>query len=825
MKLFRMILSIFLIVALLNTMVYAEMGTEDGVSLSDESNKGTEETIVSTYNIEDSFAEDTVLLVLKKAYSKDGKEYTAEDFGIECTEIKDITPFANGTIRQQIELIQETFETSTMDWNLNTQIDTMVQQKLLELEEELKLVNVEEHRRILKITLKNPGKENVLAAIGVLEKLPFVRSASPDLYCLPCAVETNDPYFENQWALDSIHLPECWEITTGYNKVKVGVIDTGIEFTHPEFENAIVDSKERDFYLQVTTDDYYGHGTKVSGVIGAATNNEIGIAAVNHNVELVPLKVAGSDGICLTSAIVNAIDYAESNNILVLNFSAGSYDPLPAIYDALSGYNGLFVCSAGNYMDHDNDSTTPVVSVDTDQITHYPSCYDLDRVISVGAYDQNNKWKYNWGKTSVDLAAPGYQIYTTSQTSYIYASGTSLAAPYVTAVASLIMSLPNNNFTPEQVKEFILDGTDPVSGFEDKCAAGGKLNAYRAVRNALEMGDSTTIAGDFDGDGVDELAAFYGRDVLTTLVYWQNLGNCFDIQQGNVACRMLEFRLDRIVGQVAAGDFDGDGVDEIGALYDYGDSVGLFVLDRQATGNFICRYVGRTGLFNDQALKNRVTAGDIDGDGIDEMLGLYNYSGVMGLWYFRQNMDMTFSYGLIGKTASLDPDCIDNRVAAGDFDGDGIDEVGILYDHKENYTEMMVLEKLGNGGFSYYTVGRTGEFTYEHIKGLVSAGDYDGDGIDEMMALYGYDLNGDTSDAWMRIWMFKRMSTGTLQLSYSPAYTQFYNPWIAGTMVTGKFDSATGRDKMAGIYQYPVGAKVWAFGYPAVNTWSCVPLA
>lgn len=828
MKYLRMLLSFLLIITLFVSAVSAEEIFEDNQSTSIESGLVQDEKIISNYSIEDDFVDDTVLLVLKKEYSKDGKDYIAEDLGIECVEIQDLAPFANETIRQQIELIQETFETRTTDWDLNAQIDAMVQQELLELEEKLKLVNVEEHRRILKITLKNPGKEYVLAAIKALEKLPFVYSASPNLYCSPCAVETNDYYFDSQWALESICLPECWEITTGYNKVKVGIIDSGLSLIHPDFEDVVEDSKERDFYLQVTTDDYNGHGTMVSGIIGATTNNEIGIAGVNQNVELIPLKAGGSDGDLLVSAIVNAIDYAQKNNITILNYSAGSYKPLPAIYAKLLEYEGLFICSAGNGWDHDNNPDTPVIIVDTDQKLHYPSCYEvteeLDNIISVGAYDRYNNWQYNWGKTTIDLAAPGYGVYTTTLNGYSEKNGTSLAAPYVTAVASLIMSLPNNNFTPAQVKSFILNGTDPVSGFEDKCVTGGKLNAYRAVRNALEMGNSTTVAGDFDGDGVDELAAFYGHDLLTWLVYWENMGNQFDIQQGIVARKLLEFDMDRIVGQVASGDFDGDGVDEIGVLYDYSDSAGLYIFERQTTGEFTYRYVGRTGLFNNQALKNRVTAGDIDGDGIDEMLGLYNYSGEMGLWYFRQNSDMAFSYGLIGKTATLDPDCIDNRVAAGDFDGDGVDEVGILYDHKENYTEMMVLERLSDGSFSYYSVGRTGEFAYEHIKGLVSAGDYDGDGIDEMMALYGYNLTGSTSDAWMRIFLFERSATGGFQSSYSPAYTQFYNPLIAGTMATGKFNSATGRDTMAGIYQYPIGAKVWAFGYPATNTWSCNPL-
>ena len=692
----------------------------------------------------------------------------------------------------------------------------IIDDQIEELNEKLKLVNVANYRRILKLELKEPGKENVLKTIRIIEKLPFVLAASPSTLDYPNSIQTNDTYFSEQWALTNIRMTEGWEFTTGNSSIKVGIIDSGIKHSHPEFINRVRNLPEDDIYGGTSTVDLHGHGTKVAGIIGASVNNGSGIAGACHNMTIIPLRVAGVDGTSTKQAAIDAIAYATTNDIPILNYSRGSYDYNLAFESAISQYNGLFICSAGN----ENYNT------DLSGYVHYPSSYSSNNIISVGAHDRSNGWRYNYGKTTVDLAAPGYSVYTTTLEGYDERSGTSYAAPYVTGVAALIMSLPGGeDFTPVQIKNFILNGTEPVAGFEDKCVTGGKLNAYLAIRNAIDNGKNPVVAGDFDGDGVDELAGFYGRNNYTALIYWENLGNKFDIQAGTVACVLPDFAVSRISGQIAAGDFNGDGVDEIGALYDYDTYLGLWTFTRQSNGKFIQKKIGDTGAFNDEGIRNRVTCGDLDADGKDEMLALYYYShsGNMGLWYFRPTATDTLELARAGLIYGLVPDCVDNRIAAGDFDGDGADEYGILYDHTTNYTEMILLDRASDGTFSHYTVGQTGTYNYEYTKGLISAGDYDGDGVDEMMTLYGYDLDV-PHKALMKIWIFERLADGTMNLPRSDFYPTFYNPNIAYTMVTGKFSSATSRDTMAGIYDYGPYSKVWAFGYPAENTWTCTAL-
>jgi len=281
----------------------------------------------------------------------------------------------------------------------------------------------------------------------------------------------------------------------------VGVIDSGIDGTHPDLQNQINYQLSREFldndvintYQSLSeVDDCLGHGTMVAGII-AAQSNSMGIKGVAPQyVELISLKVVyedenGNERRPLYG-IANAIEYAASISIPILNISMSTQET-PKLIQAVNNYTGLMVCSAGN--DNKNNDTNE----------HYPSNYTHNNIIVVGATKDNDTKleSSNYGATSVDLFAPGHDIlscYPTDLCSsgfcnspyphhaylYHYDQGTSFAAPYVTGVAALVLAqFPN--FTAEQIKAHIMRGVDPVSSLSNLCVTGGRLNAYEAVQH------------------------------------------------------------------------------------------------------------------------------------------------------------------------------------------------------------------------------------------------------------------------------------------------------------------------------------------------------
>lgn len=329
--------------------------------------------------------------------------------------------------------------------------------------EDNSLTNASSYRAILKLTLKEKGKSNVLKAVKKLEKHASVISAEPNYLVAPeedlsstvedddftnngtidaPEVTPNDTHWASQYALTKLNAAAAWGMTTGSRSVKVGIIDSGIA-NHPDLNANLVAGW--DFYNKnsITNDvTNYPHGTHIAGIIGAVGNNATGISGINWNVSLVPLQVVitdgtSNDGLFDGAAIISAIDYARTNNIPIINCSFGSLRSYFAYETVMRNYSGLIVCSAGNGKDHDNNKNTPDIPVDTDLESHDPSCTPLDNILSVASTNQNDALAStsNYGATSVDLAAPGVSIYSTIPGgSYGYMSGTSMAAPQVAGV-------------------------------------------------------------------------------------------------------------------------------------------------------------------------------------------------------------------------------------------------------------------------------------------------------------------------------------------------------------------------------------------------------
>lgn len=354
------------------------------ISFNGVSNENITKALNYSHDINSSFADNRILVHLNKDASFSSKEYTKNDFSeIGCVEVTDLTSAATECVIKNIEN---------------------------------DLVNIDKYRRILSVKLNKNSKENVLEMVDKLMERSDVYYASPDYKMSTCSTYSNDTYASTQWALDNVNLPEAWDYNTGSSDVLVGIIDSGIDCTHPDLASKIETEYCMSFddglpYEESFPYDVTGHGTHVAGIIGAVSNNNMGITGSNWNVGLVSLRVVNDEGESNTSNIVSAINYAQQEGIKILNLSMGfeSQGNGPTnLFNMIDSYSGLIVCAAGND-GNDNDGTTKV----------YPASYDLDNVLSVGAINSNNQrsiWEVgssNYGLSSVDIYAPGSNILST----------------------------------------------------------------------------------------------------------------------------------------------------------------------------------------------------------------------------------------------------------------------------------------------------------------------------------------------------------------------------------------------------------------------------
>lgn len=344
--------------------------------------------------------------------------------------------------------------------------------------------------------------------------------AEPD-YIESAQTLPNDPSFPVQWGLNNLgqdgwkpdadmDLPEAWNITTGSSDVIVGVIDSGIDFNHPDLapniwtnpgeipnngidddHNGFVDDVHGWDFVHNTNnpfDDRY-HGTVVSGVIGAKGNNQTGIAGVCWNVSIVPIKFLDNTGNGADSDAIDAIYYATRLGVNLTNNSWGGGDYIQPMKEAIddAGKHGiLFVAAAGNSIA--NSDVNPI----------FPAAYDCENIISVAATDENDNlvWFSNYGPKTVDVGAPGIDIYTTYlDNQYRYYLGTSLAAPQVSGVCALIKSkFPG--LTGSQLKNILLKSVDVLPALQGLCVSNGRVNAFNALQLAAKSYFlSGTLAG------------------------------------------------------------------------------------------------------------------------------------------------------------------------------------------------------------------------------------------------------------------------------------------------------------------------------------------
>lgn len=364
------------------------------------------------------------------------------------------------------------------------------------------LWNKENFQQILDVRINADSKASVLNAVKRLMQLDKVLDAVPIYhYETVTAWVPNDTEYINrqQQTYKKIGIEDAWDITRGDIGITVGIMETGIIDGHEDFRDDNNISRVLPGNMS-QDEDVSDHKTWVSGVIGAVNNNSLGIAGIAQ-VSMRPLNGASNE-------FSNTITFAVQNNISIINASF-CYTVLnnttgiatPAGYNsahaaALNRYNGLFVGGAGNGTSR-RISTNPVIwewdgeGTDNDVAPYYPASYRLPNVISVGATNNNdNRAGFsNFGATTVDLFAPGTSIRTTSlNNTYVTTQGTSLATPFVTGVAALLLS-QNTSLTGAQLKIAIMAGVDipNVNGsnpLQGRCVSNGRLNAYKALLSA-----------------------------------------------------------------------------------------------------------------------------------------------------------------------------------------------------------------------------------------------------------------------------------------------------------------------------------------------------
>ncbi|MFM1651402.1 S8 family peptidase [Brevibacillus sp. B_LB10_24] len=283
--------------------------------------------------------------------------------------------------------------------------------------------------------------------------------AEPNYLLLPNVVPNDTYYHRYQWNLPMIGMEEGWNITEGSKDVIVAVVDTGIDLKHPEFKGKLVPGYNFIDDNDVPMDDN-GHGTHVSGIIAARTNNSAGIAGMSWNSKIMPVKAIGADGSGSAFDIAQGIRFATDNGADVINLSVGNYTSSAALREACRyafDNNVILVAASGND--------------DTDQ-PGYPAAYP--EVMGVAAVDHLKARAdfSNYGDY-VDVAAPGVDIPSTYiESDYAALSGTSMACPHVTAFASLIRSVNpgmKNSEVMRLIRETATDlgkpGKDPEYGY------------------------------------------------------------------------------------------------------------------------------------------------------------------------------------------------------------------------------------------------------------------------------------------------------------------------------------------------------------------------
>ncbi len=277
----------------------------------------------------------------------------------------------------------------------------------------------------------------------------------------------NDPEYYREWHLPAISADAAWDVTQGSASTIIAVIDTGVDYTHPDLSPNVVQGYN---FVANNTNAYddNGHGTHVSGIAAAVGNNGYGIAGVDWNARIMPLKVLDAQGSGYDSDVARAIRYAADKGADVISMSLGGGGYSQTLQDAINyAYQkGLVIVAAAG-----NDGTN---------LISYPAA--MDNVISVAALDSSDNLASfsNYGQ-GLDISAPGLAIYSTVPGGFATYSGTSMATPVVSGTAALVLGRHPDR-SPGDITQMLFNSATDLGGAGYDTRFGyGKVNAYAAL--------------------------------------------------------------------------------------------------------------------------------------------------------------------------------------------------------------------------------------------------------------------------------------------------------------------------------------------------------
>ena len=491
--------------------------------------------------------------------------------------------YVEGEVIVRYDESEVNLDKSNISQDIKLYLSTMGVEKERVIEKENIRVYKDEDTEALKETFEAKGHVDYVEPNYVVELYNDVGELA----------DPNDTRFSEQWGFDNdglfggtvgvdIRAKQAWEVSDKYDtSVRIGIIDTGIDYTHPELEDSIyinpgefpenkfngLDSDKngritvaelkawasaplRDFDGDGQTnlkdiffplndenkfrdgidddnngyiDDFFGwdfynndndpfdkngHGTNIAGIIAAKRNNSLGVAGINKDAQLIALKVFGSQGEMSTiSPIVEAVSYANNNNIPITNSSLGmvlekSKKPksLESSISNAATKGFLFLTASGNGKRNENNELQGF-DLDGGSDTVYPAAYEFNNIIAVGgSTDQDGiSQSSNYGALSVDIMAPGRSILTTKPNGgYGTYNGTSVATPHVTAVASILwaynVNYLRNSPNAVDIKNDLIDYSAEIPALSNKFVKDSngrgakRLDFNNIVRNKLPLG-------------------------------------------------------------------------------------------------------------------------------------------------------------------------------------------------------------------------------------------------------------------------------------------------------------------------------------------------
>ncbi|MGN7297452.1 S8 family peptidase [Ferdinandcohnia sp. SAFN-114] len=336
------------------------------------------------------------------------------------------------------------------------------------------IVQMDDHLNICVCTV---SEEQISSFKSYFSSNPNVRFVEED-QIRKVNVIPNDPLFPEQWGISKVRGTRAWNrAVISPPSVPIAILDTGIDQNHEDLSSRIVDNQN--FTDSPTVDDLYGHGTHVAGIAAAITDNLIGVAGMGFNSpQLLNIKVLNDQGVGFDSWIAQGIVYATNQGAKVINMSFGGPGASQTLREGIlfaRDKGVVVIASAGN----ENTDTR-----------NFPAAYNYS--ISVAATDQNDQKANfsNFGASWVDVAAPGVTIISTCPnhpneiecTNYGSLSGTSMSAPFVSGLASLLIAT-NPALTQGQIKKAIqktaeeIDGTGVLYQY-------GRIDALKAITRA-----------------------------------------------------------------------------------------------------------------------------------------------------------------------------------------------------------------------------------------------------------------------------------------------------------------------------------------------------